>query len=94
MQNKLLLSILLLLTAMPLAAQRAHSPRTEAMQTITRTRAEAIVRFLADDALQGREAGRQGSRIAARYLASELQEAGIRPLLGDSYFQPFEACAR
>ena len=29
----------------------------------------------------------------ARYLASELKEAGIQPLSGDTYYQPFEACA-
>ena len=80
---------------LPLAAQQADvSPRTQAMQTITKERARAIVGFLADDDLQGREAGQRGSRIAARYLAGELQEAGIRPLYADGYLQPFEACAR
>ena len=64
------------------------------LQTINRASAEAIVGFLADDELQGREAGLHGSRIAARYLAANLREAGIRPLYGDSYFQPFEAYAK
>ena len=62
--------------------------------SINRTSAEAIVGFLADDALQGREAGMIGSRVAARYLVSCLQEAGIAPLYDDSYYQPFEACAK
>ena len=35
-----------------------------------------------------------GSRVAARYLVSCLQEAGIAPLYDDSYYQPFEACAK
>ena len=64
------------------------------LNSINRASAEAIVGFLADDELQGREAGLHGSRIAARYLAANLREAGIRPLCGDSYYQPFEACAR
>ena len=64
------------------------------LKSINRTSAEAIVGFLADDELQGREAGMHGSRVAARYLAANLKEAGIRPLCGDSYFQPFEACAK
>ena len=64
------------------------------LKSINRTSAEAIVGFLADDELQGREAGMHGSRVAAHYLAANLKEAGIRPLYGDSYFQPFEACAK
>ena len=64
------------------------------LKSINRASAEAIVGFLADDELQGREAGMHGSRVAARYLAANLREAGIRPLCGDSYFQPFEACAK
>lgn len=71
----------------------AQTPVEKGLQSISREKAEAIVEFLADDHLQGREAGQPGARIAARYLASELKEAGIRPLSGESYYQPFEACA-
>ena len=69
----------------------AQSPQEKGLQGISRTSAEAIVSFLADDELQGREAGMHGSRIAARYLASCLKEASITPLEKDSYYQPFEA---
>ena len=55
----------------------AQSPLEKGLQSINRTSAEAIVEFLADDELQGREAGMHGSRLAARYLASCLKEAGI-----------------
>lgn len=64
------------------------------LNSINRVSAEAIVGFLADDELQGREAGTIYSCIAARYLAASLKEAGINPLYGDSYFQHFEACAK
>lgn len=64
------------------------------MQSINRTSAEAIVEFLADDELQGREAGMHGSRVAARYIVSCLKEAGIRPLDKNGYYQPFEAYAK
>ena len=47
----------------------AQSPLEKGLQSINRTSAEAIVEFLADDELQGREAGMHGSRLAARYLA-------------------------
>ena len=72
---------------------QAQSPVEKGLQSINQDKAEAIVEFLADDNLLGREAGQRESRIVARYLASELKEAGIRPLTGDTYFQPFEACA-
>ena len=69
----------------------AQPPQEKGLQSISRTSAEAIVGFLADDELQGREAGMHGSRLAARYLASCLKEAGIAPLEKDNYYQPFEA---
>ena len=50
------------------------------LKSINRASAEAIVGFLADDELQGREAGMHGSRVAARYLAANLKEARNRPL--------------
>ncbi|WP_373736335.1 M28 family metallopeptidase [Bacteroides heparinolyticus] len=71
----------------------AQSPQEKGLQSINRASAEAIVRFLADDELQGREAGTHGARIAARYLASCLKEAGIEPL-DNTYYQPFEACGK
>ena len=75
-------------------AVHAQSPREKGLQSINRASAEAIVGFLADDALQGREAGTRDAQIAARYLVSCLQEAGIAPLFEEGYYQPFEACAK
>lgn len=62
------------------------------MRTITEDAARAHVYFLADDLLEGRRAGERGSRIAKRYIESRIREIGLKPLLGDSYEQPFEAC--
>lgn len=62
------------------------------MRTINEDAARAHVYFLADDLLEGRRAGERGSRIAKRYIESQIREAGLKPLLGDSYEQPFEAC--
>ena len=73
---------------------QAQTAVEKGLKSISRPSAEAIVGFLADDVLQGREAGMIGSRVAARYLVSCLQEAGIAPLYDDSYYQPFEACAK
>ena len=38
----------------------AQSPQEKGLQSISRTSAKAIVGFLADDELQGREAGMHG----------------------------------
>ena len=72
----------------------AQSPLEKGLQSINRTSAEAIVEFLADDELQGREAGMHGSRVAARYIVSCLKEAGIRPLEKNGYYRHFEAYAK
>lgn len=49
----------------------------------------AHVSFLADDALEGRLAGTRGYDIAARYVASELAQVGLKPGGKDgAWFQP------
>ncbi|MDQ3287124.1 MAG: M28 family peptidase [Pseudomonadota bacterium] len=42
-------------------------------------RIEADVRYLADDALEGREAGTRGFDMAADYVAQRYQEIGLQP---------------
>ncbi|HET9948527.1 MAG TPA: PA domain-containing protein, partial [Longimicrobiales bacterium] len=51
----------------------------------------ADIRFLADDALRGREVGTPGERCAADYLAARFEEVGLEPA-GDqgSWFQTFD----
>ncbi len=51
----------------------------------------AHVRYLADDALEGREAGTAGARCAANYIAGALRGIGLRGAgPGGSYFQDFQ----
>ncbi|MEI9850453.1 MAG: hypothetical protein WDN24_05850 [Sphingomonas sp.] len=40
---------------------------------------KAHVDFLADDLLEGREAGTRGHEIAARYVATRFEAMGLRP---------------
>ena len=48
------------------------------------------VRWLADDALEGREAGSAGERCAAAYLAARFGELGLEPAGPDGgWYQPF-----
>lgn len=51
----------------------------------------AHVRYLADDALEGREVGTVGAHCAGRYLAEQFRALGLEPgVPGGSYFQPFD----
>lgn len=51
-------------------------------------RIEADVRFLADDLLEGREAGTRGHELAALYVAQRLRAIGLAPAGdGGSYYQ-------
>ena len=53
--------------------------------------AMAHLRYLADDALKGRDTGTPGARCAADYLAAFFQEMGVQGAGADgSYFQSFE----
>ncbi|MEQ8749827.1 MAG: hypothetical protein RIC52_08630, partial [Amphiplicatus sp.] len=51
-------------------------------------RLEADVRFLADDLLEGREAGTRGYELAALYVAERYRALGLEPAGDDgTYFQ-------
>lgn len=47
----------------------------------------AHVRFLSDDLLEGRAPGSRGGELAARYIATQFELAGLEPVNGDSYYQ-------
>ena len=72
------------------AALWAELPEKKGLDVINRANAEAYIGFLASDALEGREAGFRGGRIAGEYIVSNLKTMGIEPLF-ESYYQPFEA---
>jgi Zn-dependent M28 family amino/carboxypeptidase len=69
-------------------AAGAASPPADAQLERSAARIEADVRFLADDLLEGREAGTRGFDIAALYVATRFRQLGLEPA-GDagSYFQ-------
>lgn len=48
------------------------------------------IRYLASDALQGREAGEPGADSAAAYIARAMEAYGLTPLGEEGYLQPFE----
>jgi len=61
-----------------------------ARASITTGELKEHAEVLADDTLEGREAGSRGGRAAAKYIIGSLKEAGIDPAgLNDQYTQPF-----
>ena len=62
--------------------------------TIRSERILPVVRFLASPRLEGREAGTRGCEIAADYLASAFQAAGLQPGSKEGYLQRFDLVRR
>lgn len=47
-----------------------------------------LTRFIADDGFQGRAPGSAAGELAAKFLALQLEQLGIKPAVNGSYFQP------
>lgn len=71
-------------------SKRMDAAKEQALASISLEAAQAHIGFLASDPLEGRNAGDNGSRVAAQYIVSLLKQWGIKPL-ADSYMQPFDA---
>jgi hypothetical protein len=92
MRRIALLSLALALVACqratPPAAQAPAKDTYDATASADARRIEADVRFLADDLLEGREAGTRGYDVASLYVAQRLRAIGLAPAGGDGgYFQ-------
>lgn len=86
--KKIFLSVLLLISM----SSNAQNALDKGLCAINKSSGEAIIGFLANDELGGREPNTVGGRIAAEYLKASLQNLGIKPL-DDTYFQGFSAFA-
>ena len=72
----------------PAAAPAAE--RNAALHSITGSEIQRHIEILADDAMEGREAGTRGGMAAARYLVTRLRGLGLEPAgVGGRYRQPF-----
>lgn len=60
-----------------------------ALNSITRSELQEHVALLADDALEGREAGTPGGQAAGDFLAEQCAELDLFPAGNGGYFQPF-----
>src|SRR5687767_15177905 len=77
-----------------LTALVAGAVAAPAAQVTTTSPSRAHVETLASERFGGREAGSDGERLAAEYLAAQLARLGARPLPGRTdMFVPFEFTA-
>lgn len=76
------------LASAAMACGQASDPAEQAMNAIRPEAIRAGIRFLSDDALEGRGTGTRGYNIAAEYMASQFESLGLQPA-GDNgtYFQ-------
>lgn len=94
---KILLFCGLLIALMPAAPMAMAQSKPKPVQAtaaslpekvITKAETEAHLRFLAADELQGRRTGDPGSLVAARYIAEQFRQLGLKPAPGQTdYFQ-------
>jgi hypothetical protein len=80
--------IFLVLFARTYSVQANRDAADEAISTIRPEAIRADMRFLSDDALEGRGTGSRGYDIAAKFMATQFESLGLQPA-GDngSYFQ-------
>jgi hypothetical protein len=73
------------------AAHERSALLEAALATVTNQELQGHVAVLADDSLEGREAGSRGGRAAAHYIEGQLKKAGLAPA-GDKggYAQRFD----
>ena len=81
MRIQLLAAVLLAALTMPAAS--AQTPAT----AVSEAQVRRLESALADDSMQGRLTGSEGGARAARYIAEQLHDAGLRPMGDSGYFQ-------
>jgi Zn-dependent M28 family amino/carboxypeptidase len=89
MSRKLIFVLLLTIAALSAQTQTALPPAAEkAMNAIDSEKIRATVKYLSDDALEGRGTGQKGGDLAADWIAAQFKSYGLLPA-GDhgTYFQ-------
>lgn len=85
----LLTSLALALLALP-----QEPVQDSPLDQVTAARIRADIRFLADDALLGRDTPSVGLGVAAGFLIARLQRLGLEPAGSEGYRQPFPLTVR
>jgi hypothetical protein len=67
-------------------APAAHAQRTR-RDSSTAARTASLLGVLADDSMEGRDTGSRGGAAAARFIAAQLERAGLQPAGDSGWFQ-------
>src|SRR5262249_59123461 len=89
MKTRIAICLVILATISVVQAQPGLSPEAQkAMNSIDAERIRATVKYLSDDALEGRGTGQRGGDLAADWIAAQFKKHGLLPA-GDNgtYFQ-------
>lgn len=74
-------------TAKPVIPTKPVTPALPESR-LTRAELESHLRFIASDELQGRRTGSAGNMVAARYIAEQFRQLGLKPAAeNNSYYQ-------
>src|SRR3954470_11514570 len=65
----------------------AAAAQAQAGDSITAREIDAHLRFLSSDLLEGRAPATRGGRLAAEYIAGQLQQYGLQPGVNGGWFQ-------
>ncbi len=91
MMKKLLVTFLLL--SITLLAPAQDIPVANYGATINQNELRALLTIIASDALEGRETGTRGQKMAAAFIAEEFKQLGLLPIVpgsgGTTYLQKF-----
>ncbi len=83
-------AVLLLFFSVAVQAAEKSSSYTAALESISVEQLKGYVDYLADDELEGREAGKRGGRTAGEYLRDRLEKLELQGAGADgTFFQPF-----
>ncbi len=79
--------LLFVLSACETRPAPIESSLADALDTITEEKLSAHLTYLADDSLEGREAGQPGYGLAATYVTEQYAEMGLEPGGSDGWYQ-------
>ena len=83
----------ILLGAVAFASVVSSCTNNSVNPEITQNEIKESIAFLASDSLKGRKPGTPEGKVAADYIASQFEKAGLQKL-GDSFFQQFKVVTK
>ncbi len=87
---KKLLLLILFIPALTFSQSRKEIKSKAASDKITFANAEAHIKYLADDKLEGRRAGTRGEQLAMEYIITQFKKDGLAPKGTNGFVQEFE----